>query len=196
MGRNPDTNARQRAETSAQLLEAGRRLFADRGLTGTTVDAIAAEAGCSKGLVYHYFPTKEALAEAILIDWLAQVATLAASVADIADPVDRLAGFARVMGTHVEANADGYRFNLRSLTDPALREVAAKLSSHRSGADHPWAEAFEALGSDDPVTDGQLFQTSLLGIFTHHVLSPVPTDVAGLVDRLVKRTLERQWTST
>ncbi|MEM7327036.1 MAG: TetR/AcrR family transcriptional regulator [Actinomycetota bacterium] len=196
MGRNPQRNALERAETERQLIDAGRRLFAERGLEGTTVSAIAAEAGCSKGLVYHYFATKEELAEAILVDWLGQVSELAATVAHLDDPVARLAGFARAMAVHVAANADGYRLNLRSLTDPALRGIAADMTDDRSGPDHPWADAFSHLGSDAPAVDGRLFQTSLLGVFAHHVLSPVPTDVVGLVDRLIHQTLERPWTST
>lgn len=40
---------------------AGRRVFARKGLAATRISDIAAEAGMSQGLLYHYFATKEDL---------------------------------------------------------------------------------------------------------------------------------------
>ena len=45
--------------TRDEILAAARRLFADRGLDGTTIRAIAAEAGVNQGLVHHFFGSKE-----------------------------------------------------------------------------------------------------------------------------------------
>jgi AcrR family transcriptional regulator len=43
----------------AQLLEAGARLFTERGYDAVSMNAVAREAGISKGLLYHYFPGKQ-----------------------------------------------------------------------------------------------------------------------------------------
>jgi len=48
----------QATETHLHILEAARRLFADRGYTGTTVEGIAREAGVSTETVYSIFGTK------------------------------------------------------------------------------------------------------------------------------------------
>jgi len=45
-------------ERRAQLLLLGRRLFNERPYDELSVDDIAAAAGISKGLLYHYFPSK------------------------------------------------------------------------------------------------------------------------------------------
>ncbi len=45
--------------TRDEILAAARRLFAERGMDGTTIRAIAAEAGVNQGLVHHFFGTKE-----------------------------------------------------------------------------------------------------------------------------------------
>ena len=42
----------------ARLLELGRRLFSERPYDDFSMDDVAAEAGVSKGLLYHYFPSK------------------------------------------------------------------------------------------------------------------------------------------
>jgi AcrR family transcriptional regulator len=46
-------------ERRDQLLDIGRRLFADRGLDGTSIEEIAAKAGVSKPVVYEHFGGKE-----------------------------------------------------------------------------------------------------------------------------------------
>jgi AcrR family transcriptional regulator len=45
-------------ERRAQLLALGLRAFSTRGYADVSVDDLAREAGISKGLLYHYFPTK------------------------------------------------------------------------------------------------------------------------------------------
>lgn len=44
---------------------AAEKVFAERGFTGATMQEIAREAGLSAGAIYRYFPSKEALIEAL-----------------------------------------------------------------------------------------------------------------------------------
>jgi AcrR family transcriptional regulator len=46
-------------ERRAQLLELGIKLFSTRSYNDLSIDDVAAEAGISKGLLYHYFPGKQ-----------------------------------------------------------------------------------------------------------------------------------------
>ena len=48
-------------ERRAQLLELGMKTFAERTYDEVSIDDLAREAGISKGLLYHYFPTKRDL---------------------------------------------------------------------------------------------------------------------------------------
>jgi AcrR family transcriptional regulator len=45
--------------TRAEILDAARRTFGERGYDGTTIRAIAAAAGVNQALVHHFFGTKE-----------------------------------------------------------------------------------------------------------------------------------------
>lgn len=54
------TLRRRTAETRALLVEAGLRLFAERGLELTTLDEVAQAAGFTKGAIYRQFPSKGA----------------------------------------------------------------------------------------------------------------------------------------
>jgi AcrR family transcriptional regulator len=51
--------------TRNAILDGARRLFADSGFAGATMDDIAQAAGVAKGAVYHHFPTKEGVFEAV-----------------------------------------------------------------------------------------------------------------------------------
>jgi AcrR family transcriptional regulator len=55
------TQAERREETREQVIAAAARVFAQRGFHGTSLDAIAEEAGFSRGAVYYNFSDKEEL---------------------------------------------------------------------------------------------------------------------------------------
>ena len=54
-------------ERRQQLLDIGRRLFAERGFEGTSIEEVAAQAGVSKPVVYEHFGGKEGL-YAVVVD--------------------------------------------------------------------------------------------------------------------------------
>jgi len=55
----------QVAQTRAALVRAGRRLFGEGGFRATSVEDLAREARVTTGALYHHFPTKTALFEAV-----------------------------------------------------------------------------------------------------------------------------------
>ena len=58
---------RRRAEARPdEVLDAALTLFIERGFAATRVEDIAAQAGLSKGAVYLYFPSKEAILEGLV----------------------------------------------------------------------------------------------------------------------------------
>jgi AcrR family transcriptional regulator len=59
------TQAERREKTQTAIVKAAKRIFGERGFATATMDDIAAGARVAKGAVYHHFPTKEALFEAV-----------------------------------------------------------------------------------------------------------------------------------
>ncbi|TNF31577.1 MAG: TetR/AcrR family transcriptional regulator [Deltaproteobacteria bacterium] len=86
MPRDPEQNARARAERTAGILRAARRRFAADGYVATRVADIAKDVGMAQGLLYHYFPNKEALFEALLADAFARLTAAAEALAAQPDP--------------------------------------------------------------------------------------------------------------
>src|ERR1700692_794647 len=67
---DPGSNHRKRMtgqERRQQLLDVSRRLFAERGFEGTSIEEIAPQAGVSKPVVYEHFGGKEGL-YAVVVD--------------------------------------------------------------------------------------------------------------------------------
>lgn len=56
-----------RLNRERQILDAALKVFAGQGYSGTTMDAVAAEAGVTKPTLYSYFPSKESLFQAMML---------------------------------------------------------------------------------------------------------------------------------
>jgi len=95
----------------AELLDCAQALFLVRGYDNASLNDVIAEAGVSKGALYHYFPSKQALLEA-LADRFARAAL--AQVRDVlddpgVDALTRLNAFmARSRQNKIETAAEGW----------------------------------------------------------------------------------------
>ncbi|MFI9457297.1 TetR/AcrR family transcriptional regulator [Acinetobacter sp. NPDC052428] len=54
------------AETRKKLIEVARRAFAEYGYAGTSMDKLTAEAGLTRGALYHHFGDKKGLFAAVV----------------------------------------------------------------------------------------------------------------------------------
>lgn len=61
-----EPSQKRAVDTVSVLLEATERVMASQGFLATTTNRIADAAGVSIGTLYHYFPSKEALVEAVV----------------------------------------------------------------------------------------------------------------------------------
>lgn len=96
-------------ERRKQLVELGLERFGVKAYDEVSIDDIAAAAGISKGLLYHYFPTKRAFYTACVGEAAAQLleAIYSAAKPD-ADPMDQLDGAITAYLDYVEAHARAY----------------------------------------------------------------------------------------
>ena len=72
------STTRKRAEASAErrdaILDAALECFVTRGFHGTAVPLVAKGAGIAAGTIYHYFPSKEAMVNALYRKWKGEIA--------------------------------------------------------------------------------------------------------------------------
>ncbi|MCB9592368.1 MAG: TetR/AcrR family transcriptional regulator [Sandaracinaceae bacterium] len=73
MPRSPEDNQEIRSARCEAIIAAATRVFTAKGFTRAKVGEIAKEAGLSHGLVYHYFPSKDAVLAAIAHRMMAEI---------------------------------------------------------------------------------------------------------------------------
>jgi TetR/AcrR family transcriptional regulator, cholesterol catabolism regulator len=79
-----------------RILDAAKRSFTAYGIKGTSLDAVAAQAGCAKGALYLEFADKEELLREVVAETFAAIrARFDSEVVGIPSPLDRLVGTLR-----------------------------------------------------------------------------------------------------
>jgi len=127
-----------------QLLDVALALAAGGDVAAVSVEDLAAAAGVSEGLLYHYFPTKQALVEAAVRRAADEFLDTLYAARDVGgDPVEQLAAGFEAYLDHVEAQPVGWRAIFLARTGE-LAAVAADLERRSS------ALVADALGLDPP----------------------------------------------
>lgn len=121
---HPRQRRREPEALQARLLEVTARLISEQGLQAVTINAVAAEAGTTKGGLFHHFPSKEALIAAVAADQIRRfddaIDTLMAR-----DPVEH-GRFTRAYVTvllHDASQAPIGNLSLALVADADLRQV-------------------------------------------------------------------------
>ncbi len=109
----------------AQLLALARAAFSDRAYDDVSIDDIAREAKISKGLLYHYFPTKRDLYVAGLREIAADLVQAVTSVPPNLAPIDQARAGLDAYLDHITRHARAYVSLMRGGigSDPEVAEV-------------------------------------------------------------------------
>jgi AcrR family transcriptional regulator len=107
-----------------QLLRAGAELLGQRPYEEVSIDEIARAAGISKGLLYHYFPTKKDFVVAVLRQEVDRVTVLTAPDPSL-PPVEQIDAALDAFLDYVEHHASAYAtiFRSRGGGDPDIQAV-------------------------------------------------------------------------
>lgn len=92
-------------DAPARIKAALARCIARHGLSKTTLDDVAREAGCSRATLYRHFAGKRQLVEALIVDeWSALVARLRAEIEDSTTLEDALVALVTTGARQLAAN--------------------------------------------------------------------------------------------
>ena len=147
-----------------QLLEVGRKLFADKGFEGTSVEEIAAKAGVSKPVVYEHFGGKEGL-YAVVVDREIRTLLDGINVALRVETTSRglLEAAALALLDYIEGSTDGFRILVRdSPAGQSTGSFASLISDVASQVEHMLAAEFKSRRLD-PKT-APLYAQMLVGM--------------------------------
>jgi AcrR family transcriptional regulator len=127
-----------------QLLERGAELFATHSFAELSMARIAREAGISKALLYHYFPSKQDFFVATLQQGAQEIARRTQPDPDL-PPMEALAGSLDAFLGWIEKNELAYRKLMESVG--SVPEVQALLDEIRNSTS---SRILEGLGAGDP----------------------------------------------
>src|SRR5258708_15966531 len=106
----PKTSTAAKEARRAQILDAAVRCFAETGYYATTIEDVVRETGLSRGALYLYFPSKEALYLAISDRWnCGMEEAIKARLTPDLTPAAILCVLIEVNGEQVQAEADACR---------------------------------------------------------------------------------------
>ena len=131
-------------ERREQLLRAGVELLGRRGHDEVSIEEIAEAAGVSKGLIYHYFPTKKDFVLAALARGQEQLAERLQPDPDL-DPATQLDTSLDAFLDYVEEHATAYAaiFRRGGGGDPDIASGARRRRAEADGADDGGAGGWE-----------------------------------------------------
>ena len=109
-------------ERRAQVLARATELFGEHGYAELSMARIAREAGISKALLYHYFPSKRALFAAALTDAATELRGLT-EPDESASPAEQLSGALAAYLAWVDAHRGAFAKLMRSLAVTEVREI-------------------------------------------------------------------------
>jgi AcrR family transcriptional regulator len=182
------TRAERQAQTRQALLDAAARVFIERGFAGSSVEAIAEEAGYTRGAFYSNFESKEQLFAELLQQRVYSVyrgmaeATVSGARPSLRETGEQLA--------RIQANEEGhwlFRLWLELLAhagrDEAFRSIAAGFwSANRKLIAEGVRRAYEEAGEPPPADPDRLASAMIaldIGLALQHFVDPeaVPLDL-------------------
>lgn len=165
----------------AHLIESARRLALENGLGAVGLEAVAADAGVTKGGLLHHFPSKQALVEGVFQHLLEEFeADLEARMAADGD------GFGLFTRAYIRsvfevgAEAQWGALWVATLTDPQLRRT--------------WGEWFNARVSRYGET-GLALETARFsadGVWLGHMFGVAPEDPEAFERHLIEMTRSKE----
>jgi AcrR family transcriptional regulator len=136
-------------ERREQLLDIGRRLFAERGLDGTSIEEIAARAGVSKPVVYEHFGGKEGLYAVVVDREVGRFLEMATRVLAGEDTMPKFEAAAVSLLRYIQDNADGFRILVRDSNPTSGSGTFASLISDVAGqVEYILGDVLKARGYD------------------------------------------------
>lgn len=189
----PRRNARGEARRKS-VIDAALRVVGEKGLSGLTHRAVAAEAGITPGLTTYYFPTVDTLLEATLSSFVTEevdrLTTAIPALEELGPDADRTAVLGAVfqaVAVAPEQQVAQFELYLEAVRRPGLRAVAREcLSAYADLA----RVALERLGSDRAEEGSRALVALLDGFALQQLVDPDETFVLQVALPAVLALLE------
>lgn len=184
--RTEEQFAKIRSEKKVLIKQAALKLFAIEGFQNTSISMIAHSAGISKGLIYNYFESKEALIKEIIYEGMDAFLNAFDTDKDGILTGDELKSIIEESAKILKGNVNYYRLYFTIFLQPSVYELVK---------DRFWEiidptmqmikKYFEKRGSKEPMVDTRLLLAILDGISFSYVVNPKNFPIDAVKERLI-----------
>lgn len=159
-----------RSESRKKITEAALDLFAKKGYSATTMEAIARKAGVAKGLIYNYFTTKEDLLYQSIIGGFADITPELAELETMDNPVETVVRFIDGMFSMFVDQIDMWRLQVGVFMNPEVPELIKKAVLEKNAEFTLFIEKlFSQCGVEDARSEAWIFAATLDGSMLYYL---------------------------
>jgi AcrR family transcriptional regulator len=168
MPRTSADNERIRRATQEHILSTALNLFCKMGYYASSIGDIAAQATISKGLLYHYFKSKEEVLAALVDQRINDVLVVMNAATTKPTPALQIQHIAEGALEDVRRQPDVFRFYLNLFSqpkaDPVVAKYTQKLMDEQTSQFEVQTEMFQRLGVANPRQRSLYFSATLQGV--------------------------------
>lgn len=171
------SRSERRDQQAQRILEAAKTCFVRSGFQGASMQQICAEAGMSPGALYRYFPSKEAIVEAICEADRQQDTECFISLLENPSVVDGLVGAAIAHMRHVHDSGNARLFaeiRAESMRNEAIRETCNRCKAPVHELIGSQLQGAIERGEIDPQVDLGTLLASIMAIGEGLALNDLP----------------------
>lgn len=183
-----------RRKSIEAIKQAAMELFARNGYHSTSISQIAKEAGVSKGLLYNYFDSKEALLHDIIMEAVEMANEVMGNIlSSDADAAEQLRMMTEVTFGIIQKDLHYWKLmtSLAFQTD-ALTGLMPELRKMQEEAITVIAGIFRRLGAGEPEKEAFYYGAVLDGIMLHYMQMEEAYPIEEMKAFVIKRFLPEE----
>lgn len=183
-----------KGKSRESILLAALELFARRGYSATTADAIAQKAGVSKGLIFTHFKTKEDILLALFDEQYDLIMPRFFVENDTRPAKERIRGLIDAWLDLIKNEPLLVRLSLRLNLDDEYRRIVRnkRVMEFFDKFVTQMMQMLKEAGSDNPQLDTYLFMFFFDGIVANYTVAPDLFPIDAIKERMV-RLLSDTW---
>ena len=163
--RTPEQFEEMRGTRRKQIMEAALELFATEGYSHCSISQLATHAGISKGLMYNYFESKEALLIAIIEEGMQDIMIMIDPNQDGTLEPKEVEGFIRSTFSSIRENLQFWVLFINVVLQPPVKEFleGKPFSGIMERFGPKLLDYFEKMGYEDPMLEMLTFSAMIEG---------------------------------
>ena len=186
--RSPEQFEELRENKKELIRSSALKLFAKKGFFVSSISMIASEAGISKGLIYNYYESKEALLKDIIITGFEKIAITVDPNRDGIITHEEFLNMIRLSKERLISDRRFWTLYFSSLPQPSvLNIVRNEVNQMYDRLIGMFTEYFRGEGYAEPETEALFLGSVLDGISFHYLFNPSKYPLEKVIDQLIKR---------